>query len=323
MSEDPARVVTAALARWGLAGATVEFVAGRENQVYRVRSDRGEHALRLKRPGYRSDDELRSELQWLDAMDRAGLAVPRPVASTSGALLEIVDDRRVDLLTWLDGRPMGASRVPLALDDREGVFRALGQQMARLHRASDAWAAPDGFTRCAWDLDGLLGETPVWGRFWAHPLLDVPTRQLLETFRAAAAGALGRLGDGLDRGLIHADLVRENVLVRASGLAMIDFDDGGWGYRLFDVATALLKNLDEPDYPRLEAALLAGYRSVRPLDTARLDLFMALRAVTYVGWIVPRMTEPGAAARSARFIDTARALCRQALASIGHGHAGG
>lgn len=312
-------VVERALRRWGLQGDAVRFVAGRENRVYRVCGARGDHALRLKRPGYRSDDELRSELQWLDAMDRAGLAVPRPLPSAEGRLLEVVDGLRVDLLAWLPGRPMGASREPLALDDREGVFRQLGRTMACLHVASDAWVPPEGFTRHAWDLDGLLGETPLWGRFWEHPQLDAPTRRLLTDFRAMAVREIARLGDGLDRGLIHADLVRENVLVQASGLAMIDFDDGGWGWRLFDVATALLKNLEEPDYPRLQAALLDGYRSVRPMDAALLDLFMAVRATTYVGWIVPRMTEPGAAARSARFIGTASRLCRQALASCVRG----
>ena len=315
MSEAPEPGVQAALGRWGLTGSEVEFVAGRENRVYRVRGAQGVFALRLKRPGYRSDAELRSELRWTEAMDRAGLPVPRPIPSLQGRLLEIVDGQRVDVLTWLPGRPLGATRVPLVLDDREGVFRQLGQMMARLHVACDAWTVPDGFTRCAWDRDGLLGEAPVWGRFWDHPLLDGPTRQLLQDFRALADREIARCGDALDRGLIHADLVRENVLMQPAGLAMIDFDDGGWGYRLFDVATALLKNQDEPDYPRLQAALLAGYRSLRPLDTTLLDLFLAVRATTYVGWIVPRMAEPGAAARSARFIDTARALCGQVLAA--------
>jgi Ser/Thr protein kinase RdoA (MazF antagonist) len=299
----------AALAPWGLQDAPATFVAGRENRVFRVRTTRGDFALRLKRPGYRSDAELLSELQWLEAMDRAGLHVPRPEPSRDGRLLEAIGGQRVDLLSWLPGRPLGASREPLALADAEGVFHRLGHETARLHDACDRWARPAGFTRCAWDIDGLLGEAPVWGRFWENPGLDAPTRQLLERFRAAARRALLQRAGTLDYGLIHADLVRENVMLDGDRIAMIDFDDAGFGFRLFDVATTLLKNLAEPNYEGLKAALLAGYAQVRPLDLELLNLFIALRATTYVGWIVPRIGEDGSVPRNRRFIDAARELC--------------
>ena len=91
-------------------------------------------------------------------------------------------------------------------------------------------------------------------------------------------------------------------------LHLIDFDDGGFGFRLFDIATALLKNLDEPDYAKLRGSLLEGYASVRSIDLAALDLFILLRAATYVGWNIERMSEGGAIARNQRFINTTRRL---------------
>ena len=97
---------------------------------------------------------------------------------------------------------------------------------------------------------------------------------MFTAFREQAAVAMSELS--LDMGLIHADLVRENVLVNGSDLYFIDFDDGGFGYRLFDVATALLKNRAEPNYADLQTALIDGYRSLRALDTTQLDLFLAL-----------------------------------------------
>jgi Ser/Thr protein kinase RdoA (MazF antagonist) len=299
-----------ALAPWGLARADVAFVAGRENQVFRVRAPSGDFALRIRRPGYRSDAELLSELQWMAALDQAGLPVPRPQPSRQGRLLEVVGSHRVDLLHWLPGRPLGASREPLALADAPAVFHRLGQATARLHAASDAWVRPPGFTRCTWDIAGLLGDAPVWGRFWHNPTLDRSERQLFEAFRGGATQVLQQQAALLDQGLIHADLVRENVLLDGPRIVLLDFDDGGFGYRLFDLATTLLKNLDEPQHPALKAALLAGYRALRPIDASLLDLFIALRAATYVGWIVPRLAEPGAAARNRRYIDTTQRLCR-------------
>lgn len=305
--------VDLALALWGLEGAAASFVAGRENRVYRVFAEDGDFALRFKRPGYRTDDELASELQWLEALYEAGLGVPRPRPALSGRLLETVGAQHVDMISWLPGKPLGQSRVPLDLPDAPGVFHRLGAAMADFHEACDSWRKPAGFARCSWDIEGLVGEAPVWGRFWNNPALDADARSLLEAFRHVARRDLERLAEGLDYGLIHADLVRENVLVDGQAIKLIDFDDGGWGFRLFDVATALFKNRHEPDYPALETALLAGYRSRRPLDTTALDLFMALRAVSYVGWIVPRIGEEGARDRNLRFIEDAKNLCSDYL----------
>lgn len=300
-----------ALALWGLEDAQCDFVAGRENQVFRVVSGRGRFALRIKRPGYRSTQELQSELDWMAQMRRAGLQVPEPLPSVAGRLLEPVGGHLVDVVTWLDGRPMGKTREPLDLPNAPATFRALGREMAKLHAASDAWATPTTFKRCAWDADGLLGEDPLWGRFWENPTLEGDTKRLLDDFRRLARRELARVD--LEQGLIHADLVRENVMLDGDRIAMIDFDDGGFGYRIFDVATALLKNRSEPNYSELQGALIEGYRSQRPLDTAQLDLFLALRAVTYLGWIIPRMSEPGSAARNAYFMQDAEALCRAYL----------
>ncbi|MEL7098492.1 MAG: phosphotransferase [Pseudomonadota bacterium] len=302
-----------ALALWGLSGASCTFVAGRENRVYKVVAGARAFALRFKRPGYHSFAELMSELDWLAEMERAGLKVPKPMPSKGGKLLEEVAGHFVDIVTWVDGAPIGKTREPLALEDPIATFSAIGAEMARLHEACDAWDRPPGFVRCRWDADGLVGEAPRWGRFWENPTLDADTRKLLEAFRAQASRDLARLD--LDTGLIHADLVRENVLLDGNVLRLIDFDDGGFGYRLFDIATALLKNRNEPNYTALKTALVDGYLAHRPLDIGPLDLFLALRAVTYVGWIVPRMEEPGAELRNTRFIKDAQDLCSAYLAT--------
>lgn len=301
-----------ALALWDMTGAECTFVAGRENRVYKVTHDGMAYALRFKRPGYRDLAELTSELTWMAEMARAGLSVPAPRLSREGRLLEELDGHYVDLISWLGGQPLGRSRDPLDLPDATGTFGELGRIMARMHSACDAWAEPLGFTRCRWDAEGLLGDAPLWGRFWENPTLDSDAAAMLRAFRAQAARVLASLD--LDTGLVHADLVRENVMIEGPALHLIDFDDGGYGYRLFDVATALLKNRAEPNYPALKQALIEGYLSVRPLDMTHLDLFLALRAVTYVGWIVPRMDEPGSPTRNTRFIKDAQELCGAWLA---------
>jgi Ser/Thr protein kinase RdoA (MazF antagonist) len=306
-------IVKNALCRWGMSDADFHLIAARENSVYRVDHDGLSYALRVHRRGYRSDAELWSELQWMQAISHGGIDVPAPVASTSGQFLHVVDGVHVDVLNWLPGAPLGSTFEVLKAADRTGLFRRIGCQMARLHRISDAWVRPEGFNRCVWDRGGLLGEAPLWGRFWENPTLGVEDRALFTRVRETANYALAGRETALDYGLIHADLVRENIIIDGDRLQFIDFDDGGFGFRLFDLATALIKNLGERDYPALRDALISGYREVRAIDIEALELFVLLRSATYVGWIIERMEEPGADRRNASFITTTRHLAQAYL----------
>lgn len=297
------------MACWGLAHAAVTLAAERENQVFCVTTQAGRYALRFHRPGYRTTCELESELAWTRALSDGGLPVAAAIPSKAGHLIEEVAGWQVDLLLWLNGAPMGQSNSLLERPDKPQLYAQLGCAMARLHAISDAWQPPEDFRRWSWDAAGLVGPQPLWGRFWENPDLSAAERTLMLEFRARALAVLQELAGTLDFGLIHADLVRENVLVAGAGpglrLSLIDFDDGGYGYRLFDIATTLLKIRSEPDYAASKAALLQGYADARALDLTQLPLFLALRAVTYVGWIVPRLAEAGAQQRQSRFIASA------------------
>ena len=298
---------------WGFAPDQIALAARRENIVWRAVDGQGAFALRLHRPGYRSAAQLLSELQWMGALAQGGLSVPHPVPSRAGALVENVGDTLVDLLTWLPGRPIGA-QGQLEVTDRVGLCRDLGGLLARLHGISDAWTPPPGFTRPKWDRAGLLGDRPLWGPFWDNPDLTGAQRATLLAARDKADAHLARIEGGLDYGLIHADALSENILIHDGALSLIDFDDGGWGFRDFELATFLMRFLPAPDYPALRAALLDGYATRRAVDPATLDLFILLRALTYPGWIIPRLHEPGGAERSMRAITTALPLAEAYLA---------
>lgn len=297
-----------AAAQWGLSPCAVRLAARRENTVYQVAG----HALRLHRIGYRSDAELRSELDWMAWLAQGGMQVPAPVPSRMGRLVETVAGVQVSVITWLPGRMLGAQGALDGVTDRVGLVRQLGALMAQLHDLSDAWTPPAGFIRPRWDAAGLVGDSPLWGPFWDHPHLTASQRALFLAARDAGRAHLARL-DAADTGLIHADAITENLMLDDDRLSLIDFDDGGWGYRDFDLATFLFRQLAAPDYPALRAALLDGYAIRRRVDPAALDLFLMLRALTYPGWIVPRLQEPGGAERSARAIAQAEPLARMFL----------
>lgn len=309
-----------ALVHWTAFDPRPQLLKYRENAVFRVELDGEPAALRLHRPGYHDEAALRSELAWLAELRAGGMNVPYPLATLDGSLLiELpahggMGRQHADLMSWVDGTPLGETGIPLAYSpDRLAViFAAIGAAMADLHALSDRWTLPAGFRRRAWDFDGLLGDAPLWGRFWDCEGLSSARRQALNSLRYTLRPQLQGLAEtGLDYGLIHADLVRENIFVRGDEVAFIDFDDAGFGWRMFDLATALSKNLKEPAYDVLQASLIAGYRSRRRLsddDLAALPLFLVLRSLTYIGWIAQRPEVPHAERRMQRFAEEALAL---------------
>ena len=67
----------------------------------------------------------------------------------------------------------------------------------------------------------------------------------------------------------------------------IDFDDCGYGYWLYDLATPLAHWQTHPQWPVYRQALLDGFAGIRSLpeeQLAHLDLFMAARHVSEMLW---------------------------------------
>ena len=315
-----------ALDHWAVRADEPVLLKYRENAVFRITLADGQSAaLRLHRPGYHDETSLHSELAFMAGLRRGGLDVPSPVPTGDGRnLVRLPANRKfpeqhADVVSWIDGTALGQTGTPLSesAETQADIFFRIGHVMATMHDLADAWAPPTGFRRPAWDAEGLLGERPLWGRFWDCPGLSRGEASSLSALRDDLRDRLANAQrHGLDYGLIHADLVRENIFLTGSedDIAFIDFDDAGYGFRLFDLATALLKNRQEPAYPEIENALIAGYRNRRGLSDAALQslpLFMALRSLTYISWLAERPEIPNAPERLSRYVAESLALARK------------
>lgn len=268
---------------WG--ARLVRTLRDRENHVYECALPSGERAaLRLHRAGYQSPAAIRSELWWCAELARAGLPVPAALPARDGQLLvNLPDGRHASVIAWIEGEALGEAAKPFTrpLPEVLDLYHSLGALLARVHRATDAMTLPDGFTRPRWDRDGLVGETPFWGRFWDHPAATPDQRAILVRSRDALRERLtGEIG------LIHADVLRENVLVNNRSVSLIDFDDSGFGFRFHDLGTALVQTVYHPEQPQLREALMAGYGTT---DEAMVRTFTLARTLASVGWTMPRL----------------------------------
>jgi Ser/Thr protein kinase RdoA (MazF antagonist) len=249
--------------------------------------------LRIHRPAYRTNSNIRSELHFLMrlAADLRGtrVSVPSPVAARNGDLVvEVAESRYCDLLTWVGGRVLKPGR---GLGPRTSYL--LGEGLARVHEAGRRFqAAEPALPR--WDAQTLFSEPSPFRPGPMDEFLPAAARPLFQEvaeLTRAAFAQLDRMPDSF--GLIHADFVLINChIVRGrtgSRLGILDFDDLGWGYLLYDLAPLLGNFADFPEsYAMHRRACLAGYRSVRPLPEeleAYLPALMAARHATTLTWL--------------------------------------
>ncbi len=318
-----------ALAAWGVADCQPRLIKYRENAVFEVTAPGGGRAaLRVHRQGYHSDESLRSELTWMAMLSDSGIAVPKPILTTEGNAVFRATSESVpgtwnaDMLSWLSGRELGEIGKPLdiAPENLAKVFGEIGRTAARLHNVTVAWPAQNSMVRHAWDDDGLLGDDPLWGRFWELAALSEEQAELMQKIRVVAAKDLRVHGHSSQSyGLIHADLVPENVMLAGDKVQLIDFDDAGFGWHMFELATALFWLQQEPDFATIESALFKGYTEERPLSQADLDalpLFMVLRGLTYLGWVHTRQNTEMARELTPLFVEIVCEIASNYLAEI-------
>lgn len=122
-------------------------------------------------------------------------------------------------------------------------------------------------------------------------------------------------------GLIHADFILLNCHFRRQGgrwtVGVIDFDDLGWGYFLYDLAPLLGNLFDYPGYLPRRDAFLEGYRSVRELPReleAELPVLMAARHAAACLWAAGIDRREGAGVPVRKHIAIRLELMRDCLA---------
>lgn len=291
-----------------------------ENATYLVEGQGGYRSvLRVHRTGYHSRRAIECELAWMAALSRdGGVATPRPLAGKDGELIQLfgtqdVPPRHLVMFEWLEGAE------PDPEDDLVEPFRQLGAIAAQTHLHAMSWDVPEGFERLVWDDKAVFGPSANWGDWRDGPGVDDAARRVLEPAEALLCRRLSAYGRGAGRyGLIHADMRLANLLIDDGKTRLIDFDDCGFGWFMYDFAAGISFMEEHPRVPALLSAWLDGYRAVRSLDQEdeiEMDSFILLRRFALLAWIgshaetdLARAQAPHFAAGTARL--AARYLAR-------------
>ncbi|GAA2667447.1 phosphotransferase [Nonomuraea recticatena] len=277
----------AALDRYAVSrAATVTLINVSENATFLVDdSGTGERSiLRVHRLGYHAAEAIHSELAWLTALRaQAGVRTPEVIPARDGAGVVHVAGRHAVMFEFLPGVEPPAERLV------DG-FKQLGAVTARMHRHARRWRRPPGFTRFAWDWDAAFGGEARWGRWQDGVGVDAEARAVLDRLEGRLRQRIGRYGDGPERfGLIHADMRLANLLDDGGPEpSVIDFDDCGFGWHVYDLAAALSFIEHEPVVPELIDSWLDGYRGEEPFgreDEREIWTFILFRRLLLTAWI--------------------------------------
>lgn len=296
--EDCDSLLAEALPAYGVGpDVQVTLLSLSENGTYLVTDTDRRFVVRVHRYGYQDVDSIISELAWTDALrEDCDVRTPAVVPTTAGEPIVRLErpegERHVVAFTVVDGETGEDSPHPISARD-------LGALTARMHLQVENWTPPPGFRRFHWDAETCLGPDARWGSWTVAPGVGAADHPTLAAATARIVDNLAAYGQGPDRyGLVHADLRLANLMIDDDlQLTVIDFDDCGYGWFLYDLATvvswlehtdAVAETIDD---------WIAGYTSVRPLtsdDLAMVSTFVMLRRLMLTAWLGTHPQSPPA-----------------------------
>jgi Ser/Thr protein kinase RdoA (MazF antagonist) len=320
-----AEKLSKALSLWsGWENAAFELINHTENATFLLRRENGEKSvLRVHRYGYNSSAAIQSELAWMQALRRdQNMFTPSPMVGANGSLLQhaVVNIDPNIPAQYMVLFEFEAGDEPSEDDDLNSSFEELGRLAAKTHHHVQTWIPPSGFERLQWTEKTILDADGLWGDWRKAPLMQDhfdKYEQLDQLLRKR----LSYFGKGPERyGLIHADMRLANLLVNGEQTKLIDFDDCGFCWYLYDFAAAISFIEDSPKVPELRTSWLKGYREIKtlsPEDEAEIDTMIMLRRMALTAWIGSHMASPFAAEMAQDFVPRGVPLIDDYLAKFG------
>lgn len=217
------------------------------------------------------EEQLPFFLGLLAHLSARGIPCPAPIVDRQGSLSRRLGDKPAVIVSRLRGHSLVAPTTVHCA--------AIGRLLARLHRAAADFPAPLAHAR-----------DTVWCAATAAQLVEHLPAADAEILAAEIVFQQRKRPDDLPRGVIHADLFRDNVLFDGQSISgVLDFYFAGVDDLLFDLAVTVndwcADVSGELDMPRCRA-LLAAYQAERPLQPAESAAWLTmLRAAALRFWL--------------------------------------
>lgn len=170
------------------------------------------------------------------------------------------------------------------------LYRSMGRAAGLMRRAAMDWVPKheeEVASRIAWDWDATFGEG--WNNYYGKHYWDADSTLTHRDVLAVNAARdlirkrLAAFGTSPERyGLVHSDLRMGNLLVDGQKMTVLDFDDCGMGWYLFDIAGMVGFMEHRGDLKAVVDKILEGYEEAYPLsedERREIPTFILMRRI--------------------------------------------
>jgi len=225
-------ILAEAMRRYDIVPGEIRLLDGFESFIYEFERGGKPFILRVGHTFRRSEDLIRGEVDWINHLARGGAAVAAAVPSSSGNLVERIDDDRGE--AFLATAFVKAVGKPARKADWTPAFtEQYGRVLGRMHALTKDYEPADpAWRRLEWDDATMLD---------AERFIPSGEARVVERYRDVLRrlGALQR-GDRDSYGLIHQDAHAGNFHVDEAGrITLFDFDDCAYSWFANDIAIVL------------------------------------------------------------------------------------
>jgi Ser/Thr protein kinase RdoA (MazF antagonist) len=267
-----------AVDNWSGDSATVRHIGDRGNSVFSFVNGEGKpQILRFTDPDFRSFDELKAELNFVNYLHASGVSVAKGIAAKNHFDAFIVKcasgDLIVSSIAYADGLEV-AEGSPYW---NKFFFHEWGRNLGLIHKASSLFSpGSDEPKRWHWDNELLISN--------AERLIPAGDFKSLQEFHEVMGLCSELPKTPSTYGLIHADHAPQNFHYDAKSGRLTAFDFGNCCYHWFlsDLAISLSTVRRKSNREEIKSNILAGYSEVRPLPhnlDKLIDLLIRLRVV--------------------------------------------
>jgi Ser/Thr protein kinase RdoA (MazF antagonist) len=247
------------------------------SDIYLVETEQQSYILKISHHHWRSQTEIQFELEFLDFLYQRQIPVAHP--------LKTLDDRLFVTIHAVEGDrfaalfPYAPGQVPFG-DLNTTQSQILGETVAKLHQASLEFNSKT--PRHPLDLEYLLDNScQIITPYLKHRIDD------LSYLQNAIATIKQKLADFPQTkpfwGVCWGDPHSGNVHFTSDDrITLFDFDQCGYGWRVFDLAKFLQVSLHAGVCRQTRDAFFSGYQTVEQLSDLEINSLQALTQASHI-----------------------------------------
>lgn len=252
------------------------------SDIYLIETNQQSYILKVSHHHWRSRADIQFELEFLDFLHHQGIPVAHPLKTNAQELLVTIHAVEGDRYAALF--PCAPGAVPQG-DLNLTQSTILGQTLSQIHLASLQFHSDT--PRQPLDLEYLLDNS------WEIIRPYLCQQQSNLSFVEGAIAKIKQQLSCLEQispfwGVCWGDPHSGNVhFTEDNQITLFDFDQCGYGWRIFDVAKFLQVSLNAGINRQVRDAFLAGYQKVQILTQQEISSLQALTQMAHIwAWAI-------------------------------------